>query len=111
MISTISKNLDLQRRVSELPLTQQKSLYSWLASQIAKRELEEEFEIPKKKGREVIEIRRMGNEAYTLEKYECKNPRCFCKKTTTKHQAWFGYQWRKDRVISWYIGKELAEKL
>ncbi len=110
-MSDISSHFHCQRLVSELSLSQQKSLFSWLGSQIAKRELEEQFEIPKKRGREVIEVRRMGNEAYALENYQCNNPRCFCKKTTTKHQAWFGYQWRKDRVISWYVGKELAEKL
>lgn len=110
-MSNILKDFDLQKLVVELPLTQQKSLFSWLGSHIAKRELEEKFDIPKKPGREILEVRRMGNEAYSLETYECNNPRCFCKKTTTKHQAWFGYQWRKDRVISWYVGKELAEKL
>jgi hypothetical protein len=107
----ISRNFDLQRRIVELPLSQQKSLFSWLGSHIAKRELEEKFEIPKKPGREIVEIRRIDNEAYALEKYKCNKPRCFCKTTITKHQAWFGYQWRKDRVISWYVGKELAEKL
>lgn len=110
-MSNSLKNLDLQKFVVELPLTQQKSLFSWLGSHIAKRELEEKFDIPKKPGREILEVRRLKNEAYSLETYECNNPRCFCKKTTTKHQAWFGYQWRKDRVISWYVGKELAEKL
>ena len=110
-MNLISENFDLHRHLSELSLEQQKYVFSWLGSQIAKRELEEQFEIPKKRGRKVIEVRRTGNEAYALESYECKNPRCFCKKTITKHEAWFGYQWRKDRVISWYVGKELAEKL
>lgn len=110
-MTPISRTVNFKKYVSELSLSQQKSLFSWLGSQIAKRELEEEFEIPKKKGREIIEVRRIGNEAYALENYQCNNPKCFCKKTLAKHQAWFGYQWRKDRVISWYVGKELAEKL
>ena len=110
-MNIITENFELKQHISKLPLSQQRALLSWLGTQIAKRELEEEFDIPTKPRREVLEIKRTGKFAYQLEAFECSNKYCWCKKPSgKKHTAWYGYQWRKDRVVSWYIGKRLLEE-
>ena len=81
-------------------------LRDWLAGVVAAEM--EEFEVPAKPGREVVQQQRRGGSLYQLEKVKCGKSAC---KSCPHGPYWYGYQRRGGKLRSWYIGKDITKEL
>ncbi len=78
-------------------------LRDWLQSTLA----EEEFEVPTRGDREVVERKKTDGGCYQLEKIRCGKPNCKCAKGELHGPYWYRYEKKQGRLRSKYIGKQI----
>lgn len=85
-------------------------LQSWLSTRIEEvKSLEEKLELlPVKSGREVFDIRQSNSIVYRQETVRCGKKNC---RTCPHGPYWYGYQRTKGKMVSFYVGKELPNRL
>ncbi len=107
------KRLDFNRlcaALRDLNLDQAKQLQTELRSLI--QELEQQLATPESvetKGREVVEVQRMGDRLYQLERVRCGKAGCKCagKDGELHGPYWYAY-WRDNgKLKSRYVSKQL----
>lgn len=109
------KRLDFNRlraALYDLNLDQAKQLYIELEALV--QELEQQSATPEPvetKGREVVEVRRMGDRLHQLERVRCGKAGCRCagKNGELHGPYWYAY-WRDNgKLKSRYVGKQLKQ--
>ena len=100
----------LRVALSQMNLDQARQLQADLNTLI--QELEQQAETPESletKGREVVEVQRMGDRIYQLERVRCGKAGCKCAGKDGKLHGpyWYAY-WRDvGKLKSRYVGKQL----
>ncbi|MCU0552683.1 MAG: hypothetical protein MUC48_25415 [Leptolyngbya sp. Prado105] len=101
----------LRTALHRLTLEQARDLQRELSSVI--QELEQQTEplaLPPRKGREILQVQRVDDRLYQLERVRCGKPNCKCVGENAELHGpyWYAY-WREDgKLKSRYIGKNLA---
>lgn len=104
----------LQDGIVNLSLEQQRSLYYWLAEVIENTESLEEKEmaaLPTKPGRRVVDTQRVGKVVYRRESVCCGKENCKCASGELHGPYYYAYQRQQGRLKSWYVGKQLPDKV
>lgn len=105
----------LQDAIVKLPLEQQRSLYEWLGSVIQEAEVKEVVEeitaLPTKPGRRVMNSQQIGKVVYRQEAVCCGKDNCKCAGGELHGPYWYAYQRQQGKLKSWYVGKELTDKV
>jgi hypothetical protein len=104
--------VQLQAALHQLNLEQAKQLYAELGAVV--RELEQQSAIPKPveaKGRELVEVQRVGKYIYQLERIRCGKVGCKCAGDCGELHGpyWYAY-WRDEgKLKSRYVGKRFKQ--
>ena len=101
-----SKRDRLYQQIQRLSLENKQALSAWLDEQIA--EDQKPPDVEAKKDREVVATKKEGRITYQSELVKCGKANCRCATDGQLHGPyWYAYRKQRQKLKSWYVGKEL----